>query len=143
MRHTLPIALLLLTAAGLTGCGSDLATNAAQGRYYPEAMPIGPPLPIEVVRVDNEHIRFDNRGVTAFTDVKVWLNRQYGGLVDRIPVGRSKPVALLDFVNHHRERYPIAGFLSPDRSQALIMAGAEIDGQIRKLPVRLEEDWRE
>ncbi len=143
MKHMLPITLFLLTAAGLIGCGADLATDAAQARYYPEAMPVGPPLPIEVVRVDNEHIRFDNRGVTEFSEVKVWLNRQYGAIVDRIPVGRSRPVALLEFINHHRERYPIAGFLSPDRSQALIMAGAEIDGEIRKLPVRLEEDWRE
>ena len=115
---------------------------AAVSRPYPAAAEIGPPLEIEVIR-DGDAILLDNRTVQGYEGVDLWLNQQYGGTVDIVPIGRGEALALTSFLNRYGEHYPIARFLRPELDRSLIAAEMFISGKLHKLTVRLEEDWRE
>ena len=85
----------------------------------------------------------DNRTTHHLTNVTLFFNRQYGGTVADLPVGRPITVNLLNFVNQYGERFPVGSFLEPEKSRIIVLADAFVDGQLHKLTVRLPEDWQE
>ncbi|MDX1565193.1 MAG: hypothetical protein R3236_07295 [Phycisphaeraceae bacterium] len=110
-------------------------------RHYPQDLPIGEPLPIEVVR-SGSTFYFDNRSTRSYRDVEVWLNLQYGARIREIPIGRSQPIPMRRFVNHHSERYPTGSFLRPKDNRPLLLVDLVLDGKIRKTTTRLTEGWQ-
>jgi hypothetical protein len=119
---------------------ADTSTGLAP-QFYPAEAKIANPLDIEVVRVGNA-IRFDNRTVSEYYDVEIWLNQQYGAHITHIRIGHNEPISLKGFVNQYGEVYPVARFLAPDADQPLVLADMLLDGKIHKLTVRLRNDWR-
>lgn len=109
---------------------------------YPAEAPVGEPVDIEVIRLDNARLQLDNRTAHAYHDVPLWLNHEFGRIVEDVPIGRSEVLILESFANHHGEAYPIGRFLKPDRNRPLVMADLFADGRLRKLTVRLEENWQ-
>ena len=124
----------------LTRSGKELP--AVEARPYPAAAPVAGPLDIEVIR-DGNAIVIDNRTTREYEGVPLWLNQEYGGRLDILPIGRGKPLALTSFVNRYGEPYPVARFLRPELDRTLVLAELVLDGKLHKLTVRLEEDWRE
>lgn len=111
-------------------------------RMYPEELPIGDALDIQVTRVGNA-IRLDNRTTRRYHDAELWLNRQYGAQIGEVVIGPGPLLSLESFVNHYAEKYPMGGFLDPDSNRPLVLADLVVDGKIHKLVVRLDEDWRQ
>ena len=143
---------LLLFTGGCETVDYVMATLDLQGapganlqtpRYYPETMPVGEPLEIEIVRQNRKRITIDNRTTQPWDGGRIWLNRQYGAVIDEIPVGKSQNIALIEFVNLHGEQFPVGSFLAPEKSRDVIAADLEANGQLHKLVVRLADDWQE
>jgi len=129
----------MLSTLDLQGAAAD---ELQPPRFYPEQMEVGEPLEIEIVRVNRKRITIDNRTTQPWDGGRIWLNRQYGAVIDEIPIGRSEPIALVNFVNMHGEQFPVGSLLTPEQSRALIAADLEANGKLHKLVVRLEEDWQ-
>ena len=114
----------------------------SEPRPYPAGAEIGAPLDIEVIR-EGGAIVLDNRTVGDYQGVSLWLNQDYGGVINALPIGRGRPLALTSLVNRYGEHYPIARFLQPELDRTLVLAELMIDGKLHKLTVRLEDNWRE
>ncbi|MDH3584307.1 MAG: hypothetical protein OER86_08845 [Phycisphaerae bacterium] len=148
-RHTTLLLLALLLGGcnyanewnlpGMTTTGSRTPKGTAVP--YPAEAPVGEPLDIEITRIDDA-IRLDNRTVHSYSDAQLWLNSEYGALIDRIAVGRGDPLYLGSFLNRHGETYPLGRFLTPDKDKPLVLADLLIDGRLHKLTVRLGDDWQ-
>jgi len=143
---------VLLATGGCEATNYVLSTFDLQGaaasqlqppRFYPEQMEIGEPLEIEIVRVSRKRITIDNRTTQPWDGGRIWLNRQYGTVLDEIPVGQSDQIALVEFVNLHGEQFPVGTWLTPEESREVIAADLEANGKLHKLIVRLAEDWQE
>ncbi len=153
MTPRLMIAVLLTPAAfALGGCEaiSHVTTSllptrptpaAAEPMHYPDDAETAEPLDILVVRMDRRTIRFDNRTTRPLDEVTVYLNHEYGAVLETLPIGGSGPIALSRFVNHHAERYPIGSFLEPEKAKVLLLADAVVDGRVHKMNVRLIDEW--
>jgi hypothetical protein len=131
-----------LLACGLSGCGTGIITAEQPDRLaatpYPKAAPLGDDLDILIIR-HGWDIQLVNRTPRSYRDVQLWLNQQYVGDVNRIQIGAQNSVPLSDFVNSHREAYPVGGFLDPDRGYPLVLAElfTPTDGKRHRLLVRL------
>lgn len=148
------LALCLLLPA-LPGCGLlrelnlPLVTPSGErldaptvARAYPDHLPIGEPLTIEVIR-DGNGIRLDNRTARSYENAELWLNHEFGAPLDTVPVGRGRAINIESFTNHFGETYPVAEFLRPEQDRKLVLADLVVDGEIRKLTIRLADDWRQ
>lgn len=135
------VALLLLTVGCSMPFGGDRLDAPNVARAYPQELPIGDPLNVEIVREGNA-IRLDNRTPRAYENVELWLNHEYGAPIDTLPVGRGRPIDIESFTNQFGESYPVAELLQPERNRKLVMADVVVNGEIRKLTVRLAPDWR-
>lgn len=131
MRASLPS--LLLTALLLPGCGaarpagwSDTRAGLMAARYpdpanaAADAAP-GEPLAIDVVR-DGGSLHLINREPRRFDGARLWLNQQWAGDLERVPIGTGARVSLDRFVNRHGEPFPRGRFLRPDLARPLILA---------------------
>lgn len=129
----LTVALPLVLGAGavLPGCGTAFPAGWAQTRAelvaarHPapasaSAEP-GRALNIEVIR-EGGTLRLVNREPQRFDGARLWINRQYAGNLDRVPIGTGPAVSLDLFVNRHGESFPRARFLRPDRAAPLVLA---------------------
>ncbi len=144
--------LLTVTAMACGGCEaiSHITSSILPDRQqepdptpmiYPAEAETDDALDIQIVRQDRRHIRFDNRTTQSLNDVTIWLNHEYGAVIDRVPIGNSGQVPLLQFVNQHGERYPVGSFLEPEKAKVLVLADAVVDGKLRKMNVRLVDEW--
>ncbi len=122
--------------------GGSRSDQRSDPRVYPEYLPLGDELAIEVRRVDREHIRIDNRTAVPYTQVPVWINETYGQTLEEIPLGESKPIALVGFINQFGEQYPVGSLLAPEQSRTVVSAVLVIDGERRPLGIRLPDDWQ-
>ncbi len=123
--------------------GPDAPAGPVEPMFYPADAPIDQPLNVQVVRISRRHVRLTNLTASSLGDLTVYFNQQYGGVVEQLPAGRSIEVALADFVNAHGERYPVGSLLEPDKSRVLLLADAVVDGRLRKMNVRLADDWQQ
>jgi hypothetical protein len=108
---------------------------------YPETLPLGQPLDVQVTRVGNAVV-LDNRTIQTFENAQLWLNHQYGAPIGRMGIGPGQPLSLDNFRNIHGESYPVGGLLSPDLDAPVVAADLVADGRIHKLFVRLEPNWQ-
>lgn len=118
------------------------ATAEPESRIYPENLPIGEPLDVQVTRV-GDAVRLDNRTVQRFENAELWLNHQYGAEIGEVGIGGNEPLSLRSFRNVHGESFPIGGWLTPDLDRSVVSADLVTGGKIHKLLVRLEKDWQE
>ena len=111
---------------------------------YPGKAAAGADLDILLIK-KGDMIHFVNRTTAAHRSVQIWINQQYVGLVDEIPIGISGNFALSNFINQYGEAFPVGGFLNPDKSYPIVLAelfnpSTENSTQQRhKLVVRTEE----
>jgi len=110
---------MLLT--GLVGCSADKPNlrqidELAQLRYPDQIKNVKD---VDVVANQTRtQVQFVNREPVDFTNVYVWLNRQYVGYIRRIEIGNQGSANHFDldgFFNLHKLHYPVGGILSPDR----------------------------
>jgi len=88
---------------------------------YPQDAAAGGDLDILVIK-NGDRIHFVNRTTTVHTKVQLWINQQYVGLIDEIPIGISSSHPLGDFINRYGEAFPVGGFLNPDKSFPIVLA---------------------
>lgn len=88
---------------------------------YPAEAAAGADLDILVIK-KGDTIHFVNRTTAVHRTVQVWINQQYIGLVDEIPIGVSGNFALASFINKYGEAFPVGGFLNPDKSFPIVLA---------------------
>ena len=122
---------LLLVALALPGCGATYPAGwAAKKERLVEARhpapaaaeaPRGEPLAVDVVR-EGGSLRLINREPRRFDGARLWLNQQWAGDLDRVPIGPGGWVSLELFVNRHGEPFPRGLFLRPDLAKPLILA---------------------
>ncbi len=110
----------------LTGCFESSRLDTPEARRlsalkYPEQAAFSENDPDVLVIRDHDGIRVINRDVTPYAGVQFWLNQQYVMAPTDIPVGTTR-FELSGFVNLHREAYPTAGFLAPERDLELLVA---------------------
>lgn len=132
MHPTLPrlagpllLALALLTG---TGCSTFRDATAAPDQVdrlaamdYPRDAPYGPDLDILVVR-SNADIRLVNRTAHSYSGMVLWLNQQYAARAGSLRIGTDNLRTLTDFINRHREPYPVGTLLNPDQTAPLVLA---------------------
>ena len=153
-------AFLILTLL-LTGCSQPLA-EVMQPQFlfgtradpalaidlsklgYPTEAAAGADLDILVIK-KGDAIHFVNRTTIIHRSVQLWINQQYVGLIDEIPIGISGNFALGSFINKYGEAFPVGGFLNPDKSFPIVLAelfNPSADNSTRqrhKLVVRSED----
>jgi hypothetical protein len=121
LPRLLALAGLLLCFGLAAGCAGDKPNNRqidelAQLRYPDQVKNVKD---VDVVANQTRtQIRVVNREPVDFTNVYVWLNRQYVGYIRRIEIGNESDANNLDldgFYNLHKLHYPVGGILSPDR----------------------------
>ena len=78
-----------------------------------------------------------NREPRRFDGARLWLNQQWAGDLERVPIGAGPWVPLSLFVNRHGEGFPRGLFLRPDLEKPLILAELVPAGsnQLRPLTV--------
>jgi len=122
------LSFLMLISLAATGCSAyrDASANSNEitrraAMDYPSDAPYGPDLDILVVR-SNAEIRLVNRTAHNYSAMQLWLNQQYTAPAGRIIVGTDNQRVLTDFINRHREPYPVGTFLNPDKTAVLVLA---------------------
>ncbi|BAM04907.1 hypothetical protein [Phycisphaera mikurensis] len=122
---------LLLAAVLLPGCGvarpagwSETRARLAAARYpEPAAADAerGAPLRVDVVR-DGGSLYLINREPRRLDGARLWLNQQWAGDLERVPIGPGAWIPLDRFINRHGEPFPRGRFLRPDLAKPLILA---------------------
>ena len=99
--------------------GPELVRHLAQ-TPYPSAF-LGADLDIVVVQDEGE-IVLTNRTASRYPRSYLWLNQQYVGLLDQIPIGSEVRFQLVDFINEHGEPFSVGGPLTPDKRDTVVLA---------------------
>ena len=125
-----PLAALLLVAllGPSVGCSTFRDATASVDQVdrlaamdYPKDAPYGPDLDILVIR-SNADIRLVNRTANSYSGMVLWLNQQYAAQAGSVSIGTDNLRTLTDFINRHREPYPVGTFLNPDQTAPLVLA---------------------
>jgi len=115
----------LLPMVGCSTYRDVTATQAQIDQYsaldYPRNAPYGPKLDIQVVR-SNGDIRLNNRTASPYRGMTLWLNQQYAGDAGHLVIGTENVRVLTDYINRHREPYPVGTVLNPDKTAVLVLA---------------------
>jgi hypothetical protein len=117
-------AALMLAALMLVGCrgdpGRDYRAALAQ-LSYPEQAQRGPSLKVYVVR-DGGEVRLANASAKRYEGMQLWLNRRFVHRVDELAIGSGNRYDLARFVDRHGQTYPVAGLLSPQQTEPVVLA---------------------
>lgn len=140
------VILAFFAAFALVACTDRSALTAeetsliARAPAYPEEAKIGPSLDVVVVRRGDE-IQVVNRTARPYTELQLWLNRQFVRPVERVEIGTENGYSLDSFANRYGESYPTGSFLRPEQSQRLVLAELyDPEANVRyKLTVQPEE----
>ena len=118
----LMLALALLAGGCHRGMGpaSDRVQALSQ-LPYPKDAPLGDDLDIIAVRKGGT-LQLANRTPQAYHHVQIWLNRQYVSEVTDVAIGVDNHYSLHDFVNMHRETFPVGTLLAPDKAKPVVLA---------------------
>ncbi len=148
-RTCLLLLMMMTVAPGCEGIDHVLTsltptgtpTQTAEPRQYPAELPASEAYDVEVVRVNRKQVRLDNRTSRSLDGAQLWLNAEFGGAVESLPIGEGANLPLTMFVNHFGERYPVGSFLEPEKTRGIVAAELIIDNKRHPLTVRLAEDW--
>lgn len=132
MTSLRPVAYLLISLFAFCLCAAGCSTyrgasadpsqiDRRAAMDYPRDAPYGPDLDILVVR-SNAEIRLVNRTANNYSAMQLWLNQQYTAPTGQIVVGTDNMRVLTDFINRHREPYPVGTILNPDKTAVLVLA---------------------
>ena len=94
--RTVVATLLLLTLVGAGGCFPKRYNAAKATERYPSNLPVGSIAEIQVTRDGNEMV-IVNATVIDFKDMKLWLNRRYMHMVERIEPGQTVRIDMGEF----------------------------------------------
>lgn len=94
--RTVVATLLLLTLVGAGGCFPKRYNAAKATERYPSNLPVGSIADIQVTRDGNEMV-IVNATVIDFKDMKLWLNRRYMHMVERIEPGETVRIDMGEF----------------------------------------------
>ena len=94
--RTVVATLLLLTLVGAGGCFPKRYDAAKATERYPSNLPVGSIAEIQVTRDGNEMV-IVNATVIDFKDMKLWLNRRYMHMVERIEPGQTVRIDMGEF----------------------------------------------
>lgn len=78
-------------------------------------------LDIVVVQEQGEII-LTNRTAWNYAKTQLWLNQQYVGFVEQVPIGAATRFQLVDFVNKYGEPFLVGGILTPDKTDSVVLA---------------------
>ena len=117
---------LLLLIVALPGCRRGPApmpehVQVLSQLSYPAEAELAADLDIVVVRRGSA-LLLTNRTAYPYEQMQLWLNQQYVSQIERITIGRENRFNLKRFTNRHREPFPVAGFLSPDKAFPVVLA---------------------
>lgn len=87
---------------------------------YPDQTPVQGDLDILVERKGGK-LKLINRTPRTFENVQIWLNHEYVAVVSAVAIGPNNLYDVKQFVNQHRQMFPVAGFLSPDRAFPVVL----------------------
>ena len=125
---TFPIRTLtvLLLIVALPGCQHGPApvpehVLALSQLSYPAEAELAADLDIVVVR-RGPVLLLTNRTAYPYEQMQLWLNQQYVSQIETIIIGPENRLNLNQFINRHREPFPVAGFLSPDKAFPVVLA---------------------
>ena len=125
-----------------TDADSKIATQLAT-LQYPKDIPISGDLDIIIIR-ERASIRVINLTARSYENVQLWINRQYvtiakniqigtagrgelastlGGVIQGATAAEFQPnrLELRNFINKHREPYPVGGILNPDKTRKIVL----------------------
>lgn len=143
----------MVMVCALSGCGAAFGTGGAEtagagtsreaqlaALSYPADARHGDDIDVLVIPA-SQHITLVNRTTAPLSDVQLWLNQQYVGIIERLGVGERVQYSLSGFINEHGESFPTAGFLAPDRALRLVHAEVfdPADGTRRRVIVLLTD----
>ena len=101
---------------------------------FPERMPVGETLPIQVVREDTR-VTITNTTAQTIPATRLWLNKWFSRPLDSLGVGETVTLQLRDFRDEYSEPFPAGGFWATDAGDPVVTAHLELDGRLRGLVV--------
>jgi len=104
---------------------------------FPKAAQIGDDWDIIILR-DGASIELVNRTASSYRDLYLWLNRRYVSQIELIQIGTDNRVQLSQFIDQHRQPFPVGAILAPDKARPLICADLfdQTTGHRHRLVVR-------
>lgn len=104
---------------------------------FPKAAPTGDDWDIIILR-DGASIELVNRTASSYRDFYLWLNRRYVSQIELIQIGTGNRVQLSQFIDQHRQSFPVGAILAPDKARPLICADLfdQTTGRRHRLVVR-------
>jgi hypothetical protein len=103
----------------LTACTGP--RTITEGPSYPQEVPLGPTLDIQVFRRDT-HIELTNTTAQALgpaSPAVLWLNRWYARPIDDLAPGQSLRLPLREFKDRYGESFRAGGFFAIQRPDTL------------------------
>ena len=110
----------LLTGCAAIGLPQDQREKLASIAYPSEA-PYAGDLDIILMR-RGVAIELVNRTPQAYTDLQLWLNRQYVTPVAQLPIGKGGLLPLTFCINQYQEPFPLGGLLRSDKGFPVVQA---------------------
>ncbi len=131
-RH--PLALACVGASLLSACA---APQRIAGPVYPQAMPRGETLDVQVRR-DTTHIALTNTSSRAFPAGRLWLNMRFSRAVDGLAPGQSLSLDLREFRDDLGDTFRAGGFFSTQRPDPVVLVqwddGSQLLGLVAIVP---------
>jgi hypothetical protein len=114
-----------LLATTLTGCQLFSEKQTAEpGPAYPETMPRGTTVPIQVFR-DVTTLRMTNTTAQTFGPGRLWLNKQHSIAVETFDPGETWELNLKDFVDDFGDVYRAGGFFAQREPASVVLVEIE------------------
>lgn len=101
---------------------------------FPERMPVGDTLPIQVVREDTR-ITMTNTTARALPATRMWINKWFSLPIDSLEVGETITLQLRDFRDEFSEPFRAGGFWATAAGDPVVSAHLELNGRLHGLVV--------
>lgn len=125
--RTVPLAGVLILALALPLGGCQLFSekqSADPGPGYPESLPRGDSVPVQVFR-EITTLRMTNTTARTFGPGRLWLNQQYSAEVGQFQPGETWEINLRTFVDEFGEVYRAGGFFAQRDPAAVVLVEIE------------------
>ncbi|MEX2216894.1 MAG: hypothetical protein WD768_22465 [Phycisphaeraceae bacterium] len=156
-RLLLPVLILSLTGCAIPAfffgptADSEMSEDLSLV-VYPKEAALGDDLDIIALKRGNK-LTLINRTPREYHDLQIWLNQQYVGKVDHIPIGTETVIYLNACINEFGEPFPVGGLLNAEKSYPVVLVelftsetpeGANqlslAAGKRHRMTVRMDED---
>lgn len=128
-RHVLAALACAGAAAVAGGCWQQQQRqDIVAGAEYP-AVAQSRVLDVQVIR-EGTNIRMQNTSAHTIPACRMWVNRWYSRTIEEMPVGASVNLHLGSFRDQYGQAFRAGGFFATERSERLVQAQLEVNGQI-------------